>query len=247
MTNFDKFFYYIIKESPDNITTNDKTVSYDDSIHHITGLMMQHDNTKFICTTKKNPAEIIGHSNFQRRLRNNFLDIKNSVITNLSKEEINQLENGSTLMHDKIDSAIRFRIFDTVKPYYSFWGNMTKKRFDGAVSILKELKIDPTSVNWDVSVTSLENAEDYHDVWHKPKDTPSRPEKKIESENESSYSTLYYTFDQLKEYFSGLDDKKNAEMEQEEERKRLEQAELERQVKLKALGFSTRAKPYWQK
>jgi hypothetical protein len=243
--NFDKFFYSIIKESPDSIWINGKEIMYSGSDQHITGLMMQHDNTKFICTSKKNPAKIIGHSNFQNKLKKEFLSIESSIITNLSKDEINQLKKGSMMMHDKINSAIRFRIFNTEIPYYSFWGGLTKKKFDGAVAILKQLKIDPNSVKWDVSVTSLDSSHEYHHFWNKPKDTPKRPSK-IEEDGDD-YFTGYYTFKQLEDYFKGLDDNKHAEMEKEEERKRLEQAELEKQIKLKALGFSGRSKPYWQK
>jgi hypothetical protein len=244
--NFDKFFYSIIKESPDSITVNGEYMPYESSEHHITGLMMQHDNSKFICTTKKNPAKIIGHTRFQNKLKREFLSIKSSIVTNLSKKEIKLLEEGSLSMHDKIDSAIRFRIYNTSPQYYSFWGKMTKKKFDGAVAILNFLKINPNNVKWDVSVATSSDPHSFGS-YNELDDNGTPVSIPLKTKTENDKSTRYYTFNQLNDFFNSIDIDTQEKIERDEERKRLEQAELELQAKLKSYGFSGRTIPYWQK
>ncbi len=240
MTYFDKFYFSIIKESPDSIKYKGDYIDYC-STRHITGLMMSDDNSKFICTSFNNPAKIVGHSNFIHKLTSQFKEIENSIVTNFSKNEIDMLRNESISIRSAITSAIRFRIFNTKEKYFSFWGKMTPKKFKGALVILDTLKLDPSTLRWDVSLR-VEDDENLH-----KKDEYKHYPSKIFAEVELEQAfTPYYTYKQLDEFFSGLNSAKQKKLKEEEEQRRKEQEELEKQIKLKSLGFTSKPKRYWE-
>ena len=230
---FDKIvnsFLKILTESPDNITYNGKNYHYFQG--HYTGIIPQNDNSVFllyddskITSEQQDEGERAGHSAFTIRL-NTMIDpdlyqIESSnIITNANLKD---------WVGGKLPSmSCRYRIWKGVN-VISFWKLPLKEQFDTALESLKAVHMDPKSMTYDIGG-------DYHvRVNH------FKPNASIHK-----YDNKYYSYETLMAYFNKISPEENERQKKEAISKDKEQAELEKQIKLKSMGFVPREKKPWQ-
>jgi len=231
---FDQYVNSILlKESPDNVTYDSEYHSYYKGEY--TGLIPSTNKSVFLLyddsaipqRLRDEGEDSPGHGSFTSRLRRtsdeSLKDLAKNMKTNGNLKEF-------VGRHGDHITYLKFRIWKNLD-IISYWGFPLKEEFNATLESIKSLGRDPSQMLYDFNVDGRGIPTGFEEA------------QKIQKKE---YDTVLYDFETTNRIINGVSEEEEAKHKEEAERKRREQAELEKQVKLRALGFSGPTKKPWQ-